>query len=464
VSEPHRRVWTVVELAAAIKTRLEDSFSNVQVRGEVNALATPASGHVYFSLKDGQALIRCVLYRHIRRYLRTLPVENKEFLVRGNVSAYGPRSEYQIVVDYLEPLGVGALHAAYLELQQRLAARGWFAQERKRPLPPLPEVVGIVTSLAGAALHDMLRIILARRPGQRVVIAPTLVQGDGAAPAIARAIRLLAAHAAPDVIIVGRGGGSPEDLWCWNEEEVVRAVVECPVPVISGVGHEVDVSLCDLAADLRAATPTHAAQLVVPDVAELGRKVVLLRNRARRALDAQRALLRRRLEHAAARLRREAAPTALAGRRLDELRLRLTAFLRRLLTDRRHRLALLARTLEARSPRNRLAERRLRLEAAVPRLHRALLARLAEKQRVAPLAARLARAGSMLVREQRLRFGAVAGRLGDVNPFAVLERGYAIVARADGRIVRAAAETEVGELLAVRLHAGGLKARVEEKT
>jgi exodeoxyribonuclease VII large subunit len=424
LNAPARPVLTVSELAAAIKNRLETGFADVLVRGEVSALATPASGHIYFTLKDNQAAIRCVLYRHMRRWSRVTPQENREYLVRGKVSAYAPRSEYQIVVDYLEPLGLGALYAAYLELQQRLAARGWFAPERKRPLPLFPATIGIVTSLAGAALHDMLRIIRARRPGQRVAISPTLVQGEGAASAIAGAIRRLAEFVRPDVIIVGRGGGSPEDLWCWNEEEVVRAVVECPVPVVSGVGHEVDVSLCDLAADLRAATPTHAAELVTPDAAELAHKIHLLNNRARRAVEGQRLLLRRRLEHADHRLRREAAPTALLGRRLDELSEKLRDRCRRLLDSHRHRLALLGRFLEAASPRKRLAQRGQNLTELTMRLRQAAMVQHEKRQH---------------------RLTVAVARLQAVSPYAVLERGYAIVTNEQGRILREATDARVGE-------------------
>ena len=441
MSERDRRVWTVAELAAQIKGQLEKSFAEVLVRGEVSALAQPASGHLYFTLKDDQAAIRCVLYRQIRRFLRVLPEEKKEFLVRGKVSAYGPRSEYQIVVDFLEPIGLGALYAAYLALQQKLAARGYFAQERKRPLPKLPRTIGIVTSLSGAALHDMLRIILARRPGQHVVVAPTLVQGDKAPAAIARAIRLLADRAAPDLVIVGRGGGSPEDLWCWNEEEVVRAVVECPVPVISGVGHETDVSLCDLAADVRAATPTHAAEMAVPDIAELLVKIELQKRRLTRTLATRFELLDRRLAHLRHRLRQEAAPTALAGRRLDELHEKLVNELHFLITRRRHQLELLNQRLQAQSPAARLAQRRQRLESLRLRLRGAFARQLDRQEN---------------------RRAVLHGRLENISPLAVLERGYAIVTDARHQAVRRAAQTKPGDPLHVRVHQGKFSAVVTE--
>lgn len=463
-------IWTVGQLAEAVKDGLERAFPDLLVRGEVSGLAMPGSGHVYFTLKDARAAVRCVLYRHLRRYLRTLPENNKEYLIRGKVSAYGPRSEYQIVVDYLEPIGLGALYAKFLELQERLAAKGYFAQSRKRRLPLLPEVLGIVTSLSGAALHDMLRIIQARRPGQAVAIAPTLVQGDRAATAIAAAIRLLSEYAAPDLIIVGRGGGSPEDLWCWNEEEVVQAVVECPVPVISGVGHEVDVSLCDLAADVRAATPTHAAEIAVPDVMELSRKIAMLHRSVYRAAASQSALLHRRWENAADRLRREATPTALLGRRLDELVVRLASFMdgQRLLL--RHRLILQEKHLQALSPQRQVLLRRERLHASGLRLRRGMKTYLDRQQelthrrrdRLAALTHQLQREAiaGLTVRDRVL--AGLEGRLADVGPEAILKRGYAIVTTPGGRILTQAIQTTLGENLQVRFHRGRLGVTVEK--
>jgi exodeoxyribonuclease VII large subunit len=220
LSEDGRKIWKVSDLAAAVKDRLENSFPDVFVRGEVSGLATPASGHIYFTLKDDQAALRCVMYRHTRRYLRYTPEEGHEILVRGKLSAYGPRSEFQLVADYFEPVGLGSLYAAFLQLQQQLAAKGYFDRERKRPLPFLPQTVGIVTSLSGAVLHDMLRIIGARRPGQHIVISPSLVQGETAPQSIARAIQFLVVHARPHVIIVAAaaarkicGRGTARSSW-----------------------------------------------------------------------------------------------------------------------------------------------------------------------------------------------------------------------------------------------------------
>ncbi|MDP8222506.1 MAG: exodeoxyribonuclease VII large subunit [Candidatus Lernaella stagnicola] len=470
MTDQGRHVWTVGELAEAIKQQLQTTFPDVQVRGEVSGLATPGSGHMYFTFKDDQAAIRCIVYRHVRRYLRLEVEDGKEYLVRGKISSYGPRSEYQVLVDYLEPLGLGALHAAFLELQQKLAANGFFDQARKRPLPKLPERVGIVTSLHGAALRDMLRIIFGRRPGQQVVVSPTQVQGETAAQSIAHAIEILANFGDPDVIIVGRGGGSLEDLWCWNEEPVVRAVVDCPVPVISGVGHEVDVSLCDLAADVRAATPTHAAEIAVPDAVELQVKIDALWERARRAVVGDITVRRHQAEKIGQRLRQEAVPTALLGRRLDDLLALLMDVTQDRLIANGHRLALLERRLTGASPRNQLFQRRARLEGLAARLGASFVANVERhtqerrrcRDRNRQLAHRARQAMQNRLRSDRQQLVGWRSRLVSVSPLAVLERGYAIVTDTNGSVLKEAAGTATGAELGVRLHRGRLRVSVTD--
>lgn len=436
-----RRVWTVSELATAIKNRLESGFPDLMVQGEVSALATPQSGHVYFTLKDQQAAIRCILYRHIRNYLRYLPELNKEILVRGKVSAYGARSEYQIVVDYLEPVGLGNLYAAFLQLQKQLAAKGYFEESRKRPLPFLPRKIGLVTSLSGAALYDMLRIILARRPGQPIVISPSLVQGEGAATSIAAAIKLLAEVAHPDLIIVGRGGGGPEDLWCWNEETVVEAVVKCPVPVISGVGHEVDVTLCDLAADKRAATPTHAAEIAVPKVKDLLVIIDGLHRRQAHAITRIKVMARERYSNLSRRLAHEAVPTALITRRLDDARETMIRAMRHKLDERRHRLELMAERHRAASPQMRMA---------------------AQNSRLALSTSRLIHAQTSLLRNYRQRLAGLSVKLEAIGPRSVLARGYSIVTGEDGRLIRRSADTHLAEPLNLRFYEGRVVAEVKK--
>jgi len=441
LSDESRKVWRISEIAAAVKDRLEDSFPDVFVRGEVSGLSVPASGHVYFTLKDDKAALRCVLYRHTRRYLRYVPENGHEILARGKISAYGPRSEYQLVADYFEPVGLGSLYAAFLQLQKELGAKGYFDRERKRPLPFMPRTVGLVTSLAGAALHDVLRIIRARRPGQHVVISPALVQGEGAPQSIARAIRLLVDHAAPDVIIVARGGGSPEDLWAWNDEIVVEAVAKCPVPVVSGVGHEVDVTLCDWAADVRAATPTHAAETAVPNVRDLQATIRHLQRRATHHAQARLAFAQEQHAGLHRRMVREAVPTAPLIRQLDELRATMLHAVASATNERHHHLALLTERLRAFSP-------LVRLNAF-------------ERGRSA-LDRRLAVGFETVVRGAQQRADHLQAKLGALNPLAVLARGYAIVSHRNGVILRRAADAAPAELLDIRLHAGRLSARVEK--
>ncbi len=440
MSEDGRKIWKVSDLAAAVKDRLENSFPDVFVRGEVSGLATPASGHIYFTLKDDQAALRCVMYRHTRRYLRYTPEEGHEILVRGKLSAYGPRSEFQLVADYFEPVGLGSLYAAFLQLQQQLAAKGYFDRERKRPLPFLPQTVGIVTSLSGAVLHDMLRIIGARRPGQHIVISPSLVQGETAPQSIARAIHLLVEHARPDVIIVARGGGSPEDLWAWNSEIVVEAVAHCPVPVVSGVGHEVDVTLCDWAADVRAATPTHAAETAVPNAADLLTAIRHLQRRAAVNVRSRLALAAEQHANLHGRLVHEAVPTPQLLRRLDELQAGMRYAVSAYLTGRRHGAALWTERLRTASPLLRLRSFEKRWSAA----DRDLSAGIRD-----------------VTGEARARLTRLQAKLDALGPYAVLARGYAIVSRPDGKALRHAAEAAPGELLDVRVQVGRLSARVE---
>lgn len=435
-----KKILSVSEFSEQIKQTLEKSFPDVFIKGEVGALSAPASGHVYFTLKDDKSAIRCILYRHIRRYLRFVPDNGQEILVRGRVSAYGPRSEYQIVVDYIEPFGLGSLYAAFLQLKKKLADKGYFAQERKRPLPFLPKTIGIVTSLSGAALHDMLKIIRHRRPGQHVVIAPTLVQGDQAPAAIALAIKLLVEHVEPDLIIVGRGGGSPEDLWAWNEEIVVEAVAECPVPVISGVGHEVDISLCDLAADIRAATPTHAAELAVPDTVELRANIDRLRKRMDKIIGDRQTRVAEKLRNLSRRLIREAVPTAQLVRQLDELNEKMVHRITYLSHENRYRWELLTQRLRFVAPHAGLARRQSRVE---------ILAQKAQHLATLTLAMR------------KMKFGRLESKLLALSPLSVLDRGYAIVTHNHGEVLRQAANANIGETINIRFRRGKLKATVD---
>ncbi|HSE91904.1 MAG TPA: exodeoxyribonuclease VII large subunit [Methylomirabilota bacterium] len=414
-----RAVLTVSQLTSQLRGVVEERFPAVWVEGEVSNFRLYGSGHAYFTLKDEGAQLRAVLFRNRMRRLRFEPGDGQHLLAFGALEVYAQRGEYQLVVELLEPRGFGALQLAFEQLKRRLTAEGLFDAARKRPLPRFPRKIGIATSPSGAAVRDMLRVIGRRFGGLSIVVAPCRVQGEGAAQEIAEAIAALNALGDVDVIIVGRGGGSLEDLWAFNEETVARAIAGSKAPVVSAVGHEVDVTIADFVADVRAATPSNAAELVV---------------REKQAVADALGALRRRLDRAVAR------PLGDLARRVDDARARLTragaAGHRRL----GHRLELLSARLHAASPFARLASHRHRLERAASRLDGLMTRRLT--------------AG-------RHRLGAAVGRLDSLSPLAVLGRGYSLTRTADGAIVRRAVQVDAGDAVSVLLHEGSLLCRVE---
>src|SRR5918999_5748116 len=258
-----RRVLTVSELTGRIRTLLEETFVEVWVEGELSNCRVWNTGHMYFTLKDANAQIKGVMFRSALRYLRFKPRDGLRVVARGGITVYDPKGKYQILCEHLEPAGLGALQLAFEQLKQRLAAEGLFDARRKRPLPALPRKIGVVTSLDGAAVRDIIKVLQRRHPNAHIVVRPTRVQGEGAALDIARGLRAIGKVKDVDVVIVGRGGGSIEDLWAFNEEVVARAIAGCPVPTISAVGHETDVTIADFVADLRAPTPSAAAEMGV---------------------------------------------------------------------------------------------------------------------------------------------------------------------------------------------------------
>jgi exodeoxyribonuclease VII large subunit len=398
VEPPTDAALSVSELTRRIKGLLEGSTGQLAVAGEIAGLKASPSGHVYFSLKDAGALIDCVLWRSAAGRVGEFPRDGDQVVVRGRLSVYEPRGRYQLVVSsFAGGRGKGDLWLKFEETRERLAAEGLFAAERKRKLPPSPRSVGIVTSPTGAAIRDMLKILTRRAPGVRVIVSPCLVQGSGAAAEIVRALARLDRWGGADVIIVGRGGGSFEDLWPFNEEAVARAIAGTRTPVVSAVGHETDFSLADFAADARAATPSEAAERVVPD----------------------RAALLARVSAAAAGLAR-----ALSG----------------LVRTRRARLIRAARSRLFRRPEDILMPRWQRLDDA--------LVRLAAGADASLLAA-------------RNRLTAAETRLSCLSPRQVLSRGYAIALDGEGRVLLDAARTEAGARIGVILHRGRLDARVE---
>lgn len=432
-----QRILTVSELTVLVRDRLEREFPDVWLEGEVSTLRSPASGHLYFTLKDAQCQIRAVLFRNQAQRLRFALREGLQVVVRGRLTVYEPRGEYQVVADYLEPKGVGAWQLALEQLKERLAREGLFDESRKRPLPFFPRRVGLVTSLSGAAIRDMLVVLGRRCPSLDVLICPVPVQGEGAAPKIAAAVRTLSASGQVDVMIVGRGGGSLEDLWCFNEEVVVRAIAASKVPVVSAVGHEIDVTLADFAADYRAPTPSAAAEAVAPVLADLIGAAADLRARLGRAMETRLVLMRHRVSesrHVASRL---LLPVRRQAQRLDDLSDRLGRSLRALLAGLGRRYLMVRHELGLASPAGLVRTTSVLVPQYVKRLEQQVRARLAW-------------------RRQTVR--SLAGVLDGLSPLAVLARGYSIVQTVpEGTVVRRADAVEVGDEVRAMLASGQLR-------
>ena len=441
----NRDIYSVARLASEVRAVLEGSFPLLWVRGELSNLAQPASGHIYFTLKDEAAQVRCAMFRAKRLLLGFRPQSGQQVLVRARVTLFEPRGDFQLVVEHMEPGGEGALRLELERLKRRLAAEGLFAESAKRALPPFPRQVGLITSPSGAAVHDLLTVLGRRFPALPVLIYPAQVQGAGAVQSLIGALATANARGDCDVLILARGGGSLEDLAAFNDESLARAIRASAIPVVTGVGHEVDFTIADLAADRRAATPSAAAELVAPSgehvahrLAALAARLVHLEARlvegGRQRLDA--VIRHLRLLHPAARLERRA-------QRLDELERRLGEAIEGRLRVARSRLDPLRVALAGRSPKWRVEHAVARLDGIRLRLHQAQ-ARAAEQR------------GERLAR-------AVAG-LEARSPLATLARGYAIVTRVtDGAIIRSAAEAPPGTVIAARLAQGSLHAVVERE-
>lgn len=437
-----KTILTVSRLTSLLRGVLEENFEQVWVRGEVSNFSQPSSGHFYFSLKDSGAQLRCVLFRGAARNLKFRPQDGMELIVRGRISVYDQRGEYQLVCEYLEPAGLGALQAAFLQLRERLAREGLFEEGRKRPLPCLPRRIGVVTSATGAAIHDILNVLKRRFASLEVLLYPVRVQGEGAALEIARAIADMNRLKLADVLIVGRGGGSLEDLWAFNEEVVARAVYRSAIPVISAVGHETDWTICDFTADLRAPTPSAAAELVIASADELRGKVDALGHRLRLAMENRLASLESRISS----LRRLLAdPTAAIGhlsQRVDDLTARLELAPRNSLARMLENFRRLEELLFLHSPSARAEKMRQRLTLLLAKAERLTLVRL---------------------ETVRQEFGNNSARLDVLSPLATLSRGYSITTRLDnGTVVKDASRLVTGDRLRITLARGGALCLVEE--
>jgi exodeoxyribonuclease VII large subunit len=437
-----RRALTVSELTERIQGVLETEFVDVWVEGEVSNLKLAGSGHWYFSLKDEQAQVRAVVWRTDARLIRFRPRDGMKVLARGQLRVYPPRGEYQISVQVLEPLGKGSLQQAFEELKDRLEKEGLFDPARKRPLPMLPRRIGVVTSPAGAVVRDILRVLRSRYANLDVLVYPALVQGEGAAAEIAHGIRALNRLDDLDVIVLARGGGSLEDLWAFNEESVARAIAASRIPTISAVGHETDFTIADFVADVRAPTPSAAAERVVQAKEELQARIAALEERRDAALRLRLARVRARVEAAAAHrvFAAERGRLRVHAQRVDEL-------LRRVETG-------LARHVE----RRRDHARRLGERLSAFRFDRQVAARRERLARHADRLVGLFRADS---ERRRAVLARLAASLDGLSPLAVLARGYALVwDEAGGHLVRDASSVETGQGLRIRLHRGALRAAV----
>ncbi len=446
-SDEGRSVYSVTQLTQQIKLSLERTFYNLWVAGEISNLKQPSSGHYYFTLKDDQAQISAVLFRGSTRHLRFRPEDGMAVLVWGHVTVYEPRGAYQIRVERMEPRGKGSLQLAFEQLKEKLGKEGLFEPSRKRPIPLLPQRLGIVTSPSGAALRDVCRILHRRFPNLEVLVYPAQVQGDIAAAEVTKGIQVLnrlAKATSIDVLIVTRGGGSLEDLWPFNEESVARAIATSAIPVISAVGHEVDYTIADFVADVRAPTPSAAAEIVVRNKEEFRERVSALKDRLGRSLGHRLRDLRSRADRISS---HQAFAAVLHGietrsQRVDDSVHRARFHLDRRLSRLRQQLQGLAARLSERRVDRRLGEARTRLARLVARLQ------AAERQRH---------------HRARHAFAEVASKLDALSPLGVLGRGYSLAWSAQGKLLRSSDEVAVGDTVRVDLARGRLHCRVEKR-
>jgi exodeoxyribonuclease VII large subunit len=444
---PHPdEVLTVSQLTQSLKSLLEGNYRFVHIRGEISSLRSPASGHRYFILKDSSAQVRCVLFRQQERYLSRPVADGQQVICHGRVSVYEQRGEYQIVVDIVEHLGSGALQIAFEELKRRLAGEGLFDASRKKPLPAFPRNVAVITSPTGAAIHDFLTIWRLRKSTAVIKLLPVRVQGTGAGQEIARAIDLAGTIGSIDIIVLCRGGGSMEDLWAFNEEPVARAIAASAIPVVTGIGHEIDFTIADFCADLRAPTPTAAAERILPDTTLLAAKIASYRTKLSISLGHLLTREQRRLIHCDRILGKYRENLLGWAMRLDLCLHRFSRTCQALLQSRERRLAQLEARLSLQTPMHRLQYGSLRLSHLS-----AILGQRIER---------------ILTRSEN-RLSALAALLNSVSPLATLARGYAIVRKQtrepeDWTVITRYSEVRSGERVNILLGEGSLDCEVVE--
>jgi exodeoxyribonuclease VII large subunit len=439
--EPRRRTFTVAELNAQLRALLDGEFTDIWVSGEISGCRTPSSGHCYFSLKDKDAQLKCVCYRSSLRYLKVKPQDGMAVLVRGRLDLYEARGEVQMLVEALEPQGHGALQFAFEQLKTKLAAEGLFEQARKRALPKYPQRIGIITSPTGAVIRDMANVLSRRFPGLHVRLYPSMVQGEGSVEQVCRSLEYFSRTNWAQVVILARGGGSLEDLWTFNEEAVARAIASSTVPVVSAIGHETDFTIADFVADLRAATPSAAAELVICTREQVFEQLSVFEHKMIQSARYRVAMCARRLhqqgvERASAVLHRG------IGRRMQRVD-ELDYNLRRAVNM---RVAVSKRRLEEQSKRLRDLDLRLRLSAA--------------RRRLEKLEASLKTLVATRITKSRGSLEPLIAHITQLSPLRILDRGYAIVSNAEGRIVKSPEDAALDEALEIRVAKGNLQAKV----
>lgn len=461
---PQRKVFAVRELVTALRTHLERDFTDIYVEGEISNYRPADSGHLYFTLKDGSAQLRVVMWRGQARLLRFRPENGLAVIARGRVTIYEERGDLQMQAEMLEPKGAGALQLAFEQLKAKLAAEGLFDTQRKRPIPTLPRRIGVVTSARGAALQDILNILRRRHESVSVLIYDARVQGESAAGEVGEGIRYFNQADNVDVIVVARGGGSFEDLFAFNDEALARTVSASGIPVISAVGHETDFTICDFVADLRAPTPSAAAELVIQSKQELAARLARLHDRLRQAMDFKllRAhnLLTRLAQHSV--LVRMPDAVARRQQRVDDLMYRMAQAQRRNLAQRRRRHESLDTRLRHQDMRVRLAEVRRQLEHRRSELQTCAGRLLSTKSgRTAELTTSVSRATQTLLLLRRSRWERLHGSLTALSPKAILSRGYALVFDAEGNLVKDASQLASGDIVRALLGHGEFTSEVK---
>ena len=438
-------IFTVSRLNQTVRLLLEREVGQVWISGEISNFTQPASGHWYFTLKDDTAQVRCAMFRNSNRRVTFRPQHGQQILVRASITLYEPRGEYQIIVESMQPAGEGLLQQKYEQLKAKLAAEGLFDQQSKQPLPSPAHCVGVITSKTGAALHDILHVLKRRDPSLPVVIYPTAVQGEDAPGQIVRAIELANSRRECDVLIVGRGGGSLEDLWSFNDERVARAIFASQIPIVSAVGHETDVTIADFVADLRAPTPSAAAEMVSRNQLELLRQLQSGQQRLEMAMDYYLANRTRRFTQLEHRLQQQHPQLRLARQQtvLERLRQRMTYAMDNQLKRSDQRQQRMAQRLNQHSPQ--------------PRIHRA-------QNRVQQLEYRLAQLISARLSATRERFGNTVTHLEAVSPLSTLARGYSVTTATDGNVLKQTKQVKAGDMLTTRLADGWVESEVKGVT